>query len=215
MVKASKSHVWSLAAVFSLVVAGGAFGRTITVDDDGPADFNSIQAAIDDANDDDTIVVAPGTYYENIRISGKYNITLQGAGANVTTINGGGNGHVVVFNPGSGTISGFTITNSGNSPSYSAGVFTSQSAVTIADNIISNNSKGISVSSNSSATIAANRIIYNSGESIDISSSDAIIVGNLISNGSWAGIECFGSSPLIVANTITGHDYYGILGGSQ
>jgi hypothetical protein len=36
--------------------------RTITVDDDGPADFNNIQAAIDDANDGDTIVVQPGTY---------------------------------------------------------------------------------------------------------------------------------------------------------
>ena len=37
-------------------------GRTITVDDDGPADFNNIQAAINDANDGDTITVADGTY---------------------------------------------------------------------------------------------------------------------------------------------------------
>ena len=35
---------------------------TFTVDDDGPADFNNIQAAIDDANDGDEIVVADGTY---------------------------------------------------------------------------------------------------------------------------------------------------------
>ena len=37
-------------------------GRIITVDDDGPGDFNSIQAAIDDANDGDTIIVSDGTY---------------------------------------------------------------------------------------------------------------------------------------------------------
>jgi len=36
--------------------------RTITVDDDGPADFNNIQAAIDDANDGDTVEIRPGTY---------------------------------------------------------------------------------------------------------------------------------------------------------
>jgi hypothetical protein len=36
--------------------------RTITVDDDGPADFNNIQAAINDANHGDTIIVADGTY---------------------------------------------------------------------------------------------------------------------------------------------------------
>ena len=37
-------------------------GRIITVDDDGPADFNNIRAAIDDANDGDTVLVADGTY---------------------------------------------------------------------------------------------------------------------------------------------------------
>jgi len=36
--------------------------RTITVDDEGPADFNNIQAAIDDANDGDEVVVADGNY---------------------------------------------------------------------------------------------------------------------------------------------------------
>ena len=37
-------------------------GKTITVDDDGPADFNNIQAAVDDANGGDTIIVADGIY---------------------------------------------------------------------------------------------------------------------------------------------------------
>ncbi len=37
-------------------------GRIIYVDDDGPADFNTIQAAIDASADGDVVLVAPGTY---------------------------------------------------------------------------------------------------------------------------------------------------------
>ncbi len=49
--------------------------RTITVDDDGPADFDRIQEAIDDANDGDTIIVAEGLYREDLAFRGK-NIVL-------------------------------------------------------------------------------------------------------------------------------------------
>lgn len=44
------------------VVGGQAQGKTISVDDDGPADFDNIQAAINAANDGDTVLVADGTY---------------------------------------------------------------------------------------------------------------------------------------------------------
>ncbi|MHC4463835.1 MAG: right-handed parallel beta-helix repeat-containing protein, partial [Planctomycetota bacterium] len=57
-----------------------AAGRTIYVDDDGPADFNNIQAAIDDSSRGDTIIVNPGTYTgdgnRDIDFEGK-SITLQ------------------------------------------------------------------------------------------------------------------------------------------
>jgi hypothetical protein len=48
-----------------------AVGKTVYVDDDGPADFNNIQAAIDDANDGDSIIVQPGLYKECVRFHGK------------------------------------------------------------------------------------------------------------------------------------------------
>jgi hypothetical protein len=49
--------------MFSLVLFGAAgVAKTITVDDDGPADFNNIQAAIDASVDGDMILIAPGTY---------------------------------------------------------------------------------------------------------------------------------------------------------
>jgi hypothetical protein len=48
--------------VFVVGMVSIAAGRTIYVDYDGSADFNNIQAAINDSNDGDTIIVADGTY---------------------------------------------------------------------------------------------------------------------------------------------------------
>ena len=45
-----------------LILAIPCQAKTITVDDDGPADFNNIQEAINDSNDGDIIIVNPGTY---------------------------------------------------------------------------------------------------------------------------------------------------------
>jgi hypothetical protein len=59
--------------VFLTVPCGA---RIITVDDDGPADFNNIQAAINDANDGDTIIVKKGLYVEPINFLGK-NIAVR------------------------------------------------------------------------------------------------------------------------------------------
>ena len=47
----------------ALAVPCGA--RTITVDDDGPAEFTRIQDAIDDSNDGDVIIVSDGVYTGN------------------------------------------------------------------------------------------------------------------------------------------------------
>ena len=44
------------------LLTGGATAESWTVDDDGPADFNTIQAAIDAAADGDRILVHPGRY---------------------------------------------------------------------------------------------------------------------------------------------------------
>jgi pectin methylesterase-like acyl-CoA thioesterase len=59
-------------------------GSTWIVDDDGPADFHSIQEAINAANDGDTVFVRNGTYYENITIN--KSISLVGEDKNITII---------------------------------------------------------------------------------------------------------------------------------
>ena len=49
-------------ALLLLCLVSTAGARIITVDNDAPADFNNIQAAIDDANDGDTVEIQPGRY---------------------------------------------------------------------------------------------------------------------------------------------------------
>ncbi len=48
--------------ILTVLVASAAPAKVIYVDDDGPGDFNNIQAGIDDANSGDTIIVADGKY---------------------------------------------------------------------------------------------------------------------------------------------------------
>ena len=45
------------------------------------SEYSSIQSAIDDANDNDVVIVAEGTYYENIDFLGKA-ITVRSLDAN-------------------------------------------------------------------------------------------------------------------------------------
>jgi len=83
-----------------------------------PADQQTIQGAINAANNGDTVLVAPGTYYENINFMGKAITVTSSAGAAQTTIDGGKKGTVVTFNAGEGlnsVLNGFTVQNGASS----------------------------------------------------------------------------------------------------
>jgi parallel beta-helix repeat protein len=75
-----------------------------------PGDFLTIQEAIDNASDGDTIIVSSNTYQENIIVNKR--LTLQGAGKETTFIDGTQSGNAVKIHSDDVEVSGFTVFNS-------------------------------------------------------------------------------------------------------
>lgn len=80
-----------------------------TVDDAGPADFSSIQGAINAASNGDEIVVRPGRYKETLNFLGKSLTVRSESGPSATSVFLEGETRVVLLN-GNSTLRGFTIT---------------------------------------------------------------------------------------------------------
>jgi serine protease len=77
-----------------------------------PADYLTIQQAINASVNGDTVSVAPGTYVENIDFVGKGITVTSEAGPQTTIIDGNQANSVVTFHSGEGpasVISGFTL----------------------------------------------------------------------------------------------------------
>ncbi len=134
---------------------------------DVPGEYDTIQAAVDAAADGDTIIVAPGTYIENLDFLGKA-ITLQSTnGAAETTISGeaetlGGEfPDTVTFanaEDSESVLQGFTITFASRS-----GVYCFASSPTIIDNVIQENtSDGVRLQ-DSSPVFERNVVRWHSG----------------------------------------------------
>ncbi|HSF41227.1 MAG TPA: right-handed parallel beta-helix repeat-containing protein [Thermoanaerobaculia bacterium] len=177
------------------VLALPAGAATINV----PGEQPTIQAAINAAVAGDVVVVAPGTYKENINFGGKAITVKSSSGPAVTILDGQQLGSVVTFATGEGRASvlrGFTLKN-GRSSSGGSGIRIQSTSPTIINNVITGN-QGCS-----------------SGPGINVQGGAPLISANTISNNSvqtgcsgqtGGGINVSGAgSSEITNNTITGN----------
>jgi parallel beta-helix repeat protein len=201
--------------------------KTIYVDDDGTADYISIQDAIDNASDGDTIFVYNGTYYEHITIDKP--ITLIGEDKNFTIIESDWISSSVYVSANNVTISGFTIQNG------LIGIHLSSCHnTTITNNIISNNADlnkyvdltgiklklpiwptiaGVYLRESNGNWINKNIIIDNVGSGIVLCLNSGInyISENIITNNS-NGVYLYSScSNTVTNNNISINMYHGII----
>lgn len=181
-----------------------------------PADFPTIQIAINLASADDEIVVAPGTYFEDIDFLGKRLTLRSSGGAAITTIDAIGRFEPVITILGSSAdgsvIEGFTLTNgqaTDASPgNRGGGIYIDNANVIVRDNVITGNlaTVGGALYSNASDLIIEGTIIEaneatSSGGGLylnnsNLSASDAVFASNVSGNRGGAAFLIGGSSSI-------------------
>jgi nitrous oxidase accessory protein NosD len=227
----AKCQLFSFLSLLSIVFANGIQAATIRV----PESSATIQGAINVASNGDTVLVAPGTYFENINFQGK-SITVQSEQGPDLTIIDGSDGSESVVTLSSGVLSGFTITN--GHASFGGGISVGVGSPRIENNIIVNNvacgGAGILIAGNRLATsdgpaIVGNEIKGNSIAACDITyggagifvhdASGVLIDSNRIIGNSASqtddggGMLIFGQSHLTITNNIISGNFAGAGGG--
>lgn len=186
-----------------------------------PADQPTIQAGINVAKNGDTVLVAPGTYVENINFIGKAITVASSNGPKTTIIDGNKAAPCVTFNSGEGpksVLKGFTLTNGiGPGPGYTdgGGVAIGGSSPTITHNIIKGNvgSNGGGIGSSFGSPVITHNVIRNNKASIGAgvfvggaSTPGAVVSRNTIESNATYDYYFGGGIALYAAGTATIED---------
>jgi parallel beta-helix repeat protein len=183
----------------------------VYVGGNGPGNYSSIQAAVNNATANVTIFVYNGTYYENLVI--EKSLILLGESNNGTIINGGGNKFVVTLAADQVTLSGFMITHSEMEFPFS-GIYVVSGYNTISNNVLTDNFYGIQLGYGAGYNVISNNVIFDNercGVYFNHSSHNRL-VGNIVRNhpANGFGLYEFSNNNSILDNTLSGNQYTGV-----
>ncbi|HVQ00747.1 MAG TPA: NosD domain-containing protein [Candidatus Thermoplasmatota archaeon] len=161
-------------------------GTVLYVGGVGPGNYTTIQQAVDNASDGDTVFVFDDAspYYEHVRIN--TSLQLLGENKSTTVIDGGDYGDVVTINKSGVTVAGFTLR---RNDWYDDGIVLHASQVIIQDNRIVNCRYAVNADHVDNITITKNEFSENNmGISIYNSGGDHIS-GNTLNDTYLLGID--------------------------
>jgi len=202
---------FALMLAINLTIAGSVAAETIYVDDDGTADFTTIQAALDSASPGDEIVVNSSTYTENVDVD-KANITIRSNSGNPfdTIVQAASSAdHVFHVTADGVKISGFNIT--GAIGTARAGIYLEGvEYCLIKNNTASNNSRGIVLSYQSNYNKLENNTASDNDLGIYLNSSSSNTLENNTASDNLLGILLDSSSSNTLENNTVSDSDYGI-----
>jgi len=153
-----------------------------------PDDYPTIQQAVDNASDGNTIFVRSEIYHENIKIDNK-DLTVEGEDRDTAIIDGGGSGDCVRVSSADVNISGFTIKNAGN-----YGVYAYSSDLNINKATIRNSGKDAIHFYSGKSLILRDSILENCGGGLIYdyyAKGNAAIERNIIRNNTGSGLYVY------------------------
>ena len=171
-----------------------------------PDNYATIQAAVDNAADGDTIIVRAGTYKENVVINKSLTIKSESGADN--TIVRASNPKEPVFNIAADhiTIVGLTIIGSSTNGIY----IHSADHCAISNNTISENSHGMRIESSSNNMITGNVLSKNLYGIRFKNSNDAIITNNNLSNNNCGLYIEYSNNNIIANNNLSENSQQGV-----
>jgi nitrous oxidase accessory protein len=188
--------------------AGAATGSTLIVSPTGP--YTSIEAALTDARDGDTVEVQGGQYPALVI---EKSVTLVGVGWPV--IDGGGQGTVVLINAPGVAFSGFEVRGSGDEPDRDhAGITITASNIVVENNRLHDVLFGIFVSQADNAIVRGNDIaskdkyeLGRKGDSVRLWYSKDVVVENNLIHDARDVVVWYSENVILRGNTIEAGRY--------